>query len=199
MSEIRSNFIELELEKAFQMYNTEQGKGNSADYEKMHQAAMKITALLMRNSNRQDQTRIQAMQEEIQNDVKRVQETYNHWSTILITVLGAGGSIIAGTVGVAGTGAKMTNLINNKLLKKVMSFSEYGGKIAQGIQGFSKIPEERFTSDRMGKQHKVDEGKRQRDNRDNTVRQNDSRMKESLREMRDSQQAAHQARQQLVS
>lgn len=184
MSRIQHDPLETAMAQFSAAYETEYSKGDKGNYQRVHDLACKILALLMRQSNRYDQKHVQDLRDRINEDLLKVQKTHNKMGSVAVTVGSAALSIAFGVVGITGalTGAK-----------DLRQMATFGGSLGSGIGSVGKIFDDSAARDRTGHQHSLEEHKRKRDNDAETMRGNDGRVRDALNASRDAASAAHQA------
>lgn len=188
MNSIRSNFIDTEIDKVFNEYHAEHNKGDAARHEKMYHTAVKLMQLLLRQSARQDQHHVNTfMQDQLQDRVKKVQDTHK---SKLSDAINVGKTIIEIGSGVLG----LSVLVAGQAMAQTLSgASQAGNMISSGIGNVNNIYGERRMSQRTGEEHSLNEYRRNRDDRDRTIQQNEQRQKDALRDAKDGASSHHQA------
>lgn len=192
--EPKFQFIETELEKVYKSYEDEQSKGSGANHEKMCQLALRIVALLMRRANRYDNAHSEQLTLQADLHVQEVKSTYNSWAPLIVTIITSVMHVGAGVVGFIGAFQGVKEVID-----KFASIANGIGQGATGVDGVNRILDGNSSSQRTVHEYNLRETQRRRDDRENTIRQGDTRMKESLRDGKDIAQSAHQAAQQILS
>lgn len=204
MNSVQSTFMETEISKMHLAYQTEHSRGSAASHEKMFETALKLIALMMRQSNRLDHDHVSKMAEDIRVQVKKVQDTHNTYGSLAVTTLAATISIVSGLVGIAApiaaSGLLSTSLsIGKETLTQCSAASTAGGAIGSGVGSFGKIFDEKASATRTGESHRMEEHKRNQGDLDNAIRQNEARLKEAIRESKETANAHHQASQQVMA
>lgn len=189
VNSIGTNFIDSEIDRVFNSYHSEHSKGNAARHDKMYNTALKLMQLLLRQSHRADNHHVNHLTELLESNVQKVKGTYNPWDGLLINWLTIGVQLAAGGAGL-GSLAYAGNAAMQATLKTV---TDGGSVVAQGLSGIGKIRDEKSAGQRTQYQHAVDESRKVRDERDRIIQQNEQRMKDALRDLKDASSANHQA------
>lgn len=192
--EAKPHFIETELERIYALYEKEQAKGSAADQEKMVQIALSVMMLLMRRSHHYDSAHSEALTLKADVQVQDVKGTYNAWAPFIVTIISSVINIGAGAVGLSALGGFAAPMVD-----RLSSASKGLSAVATGTDGFGKILDGSSTAQRTVYEYSLRETQRRRDDRDNTIRHGETRLKDSIKDLKDAIQSTHQAAQAVLA
>lgn len=184
--------LENRLQELHDQINQELAKGNSANFDRMYDTALKVVALLMRLSGRYDHEAIQDMVGEMREHVKKVQKTTgSSWGwgfTIVSAILGVGAGL-CGLAPVAGGAA----LFTEKGLKIMSKIGEAGGPAAHGVGAVGKIFDEKASGHRYAAEDAHRMRQQFREELKNAVQQREARLRESQNAIQQKDNEMHRA------
>lgn len=187
-----------QLTNLMSLYDMEEKKGANANHDKLYNLAINILTLFMRTSSREDQQHIQRLQDEMENDVKKVQNTYNPWSSLAFTSISVVINVVAGVAGVRGAIGQASGKMAKDTVEAFANFSKAGGTIGSGLSPVAQVFDNKAGAKRTGEQHTLDVHKDLRNNIEHANQKHKDKAKEGVDTLRDFNSAKHQANQEMM-
>ena len=204
--------LDNQLEQLFNNFDL-QLKNPNADYSRLMEQAFKVIMLLMRKSARTDKEYVLNKGPQLLEEITRIKSTYNNKFNLAITVISSSITIAGGLTGLSGAfpGTVAGEYLATKMPAVFSSFADAGfGKtlngwskgmsgIGQGSGAFGGIFKENFEAKRIVYQFDLEEGKRKRQDRQESAAQSQQAQREALSKAMQALESTHRAASQIMS
>lgn len=202
--------LDNQLEQIFNNFDLQLQNPN-ADYSRVMEQAFKVIMLLMRKFARTDKEYVLDKGPQLLEEIARIKSTYNNKLNLAITVISSSITIAGGLTGLSGAFpgtdagkylAKMpllSSFADAGFGKTLKGWSKGMSGIGQGSGAFGGIFKENFEAKRIVYQFDLEEGKRKRQDRQESAAQSQQTRQQALRDAKEVMQSLHQVASQILS
>lgn len=197
--EPKEHFIEIDIKEANAAFDQEFNKA-WPNHMTMLQLARNIFILLKCRANNFDAAHSERLTVKAEFEVHEVKNTYNPLKSMIVTCLTVTFHVGSGALGIAGAfqPALAAGAAGVDIKGRLEGISKGLGAGAGASETIGRIFSESSSAQRTVAENRLRETQRRRDERDNIIRQDGSRLNDTLRDSKEAIQGEHQAKQQVT-